>query len=288
MQSDNIKELKKRIKYRIPHLTEYQKIIANFIVENPQKFALSSIRELEKELKTSKATIVRLAQALGYNGFFDLKSAFLKSIRHELDPIHRYKTFLSAPSGESDYLKLIAEETVNNIDGSLRLIDREQMDRAVQLIEHANHVYTVGLGISSYLAELAAYLFNRVSVRSNCMVHGGLSFAEQIINLTKNDLILAFSFRPYSEETIEAASYAQERSIKVISITDKATSDIVQYSDVAFQVAVESVTSSNSIVGIVVLLYSFIAQIGQELKKETLKTIESIEYVRKEHAGKRS
>ena len=287
MQKDNINELKKRIKYRIPHLTESQKIVANYIVENPQKFALSSIRDLEKELKTSKATIVRLAQALHYDGFFDLKSAFLKSIRHELDPIQRYKTFLSGTQERSDYLSIIAEETVNNINGTLRLIDNDQIDRAVHLIERAHHVYTVGLGISSYLAELAAYLFNRVSVRANCMVHGGLSFAEQIINLKTDDLIFTFSFPPYSEETIEAASYAQERRIKVVAITDKATSNIVQYSDITFQVSVESVTMSNSIAGSIILLYAFIAQIGQELKDKTLKTIESIEHVRKDHSGKR-
>jgi hypothetical protein len=35
---------------------------------------------------------------------------------------------------------------------------------------------------------------------------------------------------------------------------------------------------------VLVLLYSIIAQIGDELKDKTLKTIEAIEHVRKEHA----
>ncbi|MDQ7052273.1 MAG: hypothetical protein Q9P14_05075 [candidate division KSB1 bacterium] len=64
-----IKALKQRIRSRIANLTDSQKLIANFIVENPQKFALSSVRELEQELNVSKSTIVRLAQALGYNGW---------------------------------------------------------------------------------------------------------------------------------------------------------------------------------------------------------------------------
>ncbi len=284
---NNLKDLKERIKFKLTSLTESQKVIANYIVENPQNFALSSIRELEKELNTSKSTIVRLAQALGYEGFYQLKSEFLKGIRHELDPINRYKTFLFEPSKDLDYLKLIAAETINNINSTLILIDKEQYDKTINLLKNANHVYTIGLGISSYLAEIASYLFNRVSIKSNCMTNGGLTFTEQIINLTKNDVIFAFSFPPYSEETIQAASYANEKKIKVISVTDKVTSEILHYSDVSLQVVVESIAISNSIMAVLVLLYSIITQVGYELKKKTLKTIESIEHVRKEHSSKK-
>lgn len=285
---NNIKDLKKRIKYKIPQLTESQKIIANYIVGNPQKFALSTVRELEKELNTSKSTIVRLAQALGYEGFHELKSAFLKIIRHELDPINRYKTFLSEPAGDSNYLKLIADETVNNIHDTLLLVDTDQYKKAVNLLKNAHCVYTIGLGISTYLAEIASYLFNRVSIKSNYMTYGGLTFAEQIINISKNDVIFAFSFLPYSEETIQAAAYAQEKKIRVIAVTDKVTSKIVQHSDVLLQVNVESMTISNSITAVLVLLYAIVAQIGHELKHKTLETIESIEHVRKELLGKKN
>ncbi len=281
---DNINDLKKRVKHKIPNLTESHKAIVNYIVENPQKFALCSVRELEKELNISKSTIVRLAQALGYDGFYELKSVFLESIRNNLGPIHRYKTFLSKPREKLNFIKLIADETVNNIHNTLQLIDEVQYKKAVDLLKNTNHVYTIGLGISSYLAQIATYLLTRVSISSNFMTHGALTFAEQIINISKESLIFAFSFPPYSKETIEAACYAQEKAIKVVSITDKATSKIVQHSDVFLQVRVESMTISNSIMSVLVLLYSIIAQLGDELKYKTLKTIEAIEHVRKEHS----
>ena len=292
---NNVQDLKQRIKFKIPNLTEAQKIVANYIVEHPQKFAISSIRDLEKEFQNlsaisweSKSTIVRLAQALGYDGFYNLKSAFLNSIRRELDPINRYKTFLTEPTGESNYLKSIVEETVNNLNSTLLLVDDEQYKKAVNLIKKSDHVYTIGLGISTYLAEIASYLFNRVSIKSSCMKYGGLTFTEQIVNLSKNNMIFVFSFPPYSEETIQAAGYAQEKGIKVISVTDKATSKIVQYSDVLLQVVVESITVSNSVASVLVLLYSISAQIGHELKSKTLETIESIEHVREKHSRKKS
>lgn len=278
-----INDVKKRIREKLAQLTESQKTIANYMVENPQKFAFYSIRELEKELKISKSSIVRLAQALGYKGFADLKSEFLEGIRNNLGPLGRYKTFLKEPHGRVDFLRWIAEETTHNIQKTLQMIDPIQYKRALEMLKEASHVFTVGVGISSCLAELAAYLFNRISVNSTHIPYGPLKFTERIINLSTRDLIFAFSFPPYSRETIEAARYARERGLKVISVTDKATSEIVQYSDVSLQVVVESITISNSIMSVLVLIYSLIAQLGDELKSKTLETIRAIEHVRKEH-----
>ncbi|MFQ5637628.1 MAG: MurR/RpiR family transcriptional regulator [bacterium] len=281
MKSD-IKELRERIKQKIPYLTESQKIIANYIVENPQKFALSSVRELENELRTSKSTIVRLAQALGYNGFYELKSSFLKKIRRDLEPIPRYKTYLTESQDKIDFIKLIVEESQSNIQDTLHSIDEDQYQKALTYIENANHVYTIGLGVSSYVAQIASYLFTRISIKSNYMTHGGVSFMEQIINFSPEDVILAFSFPPYSSETIDAVRYAHERKIRIISITDRVTNKIVQFSDASLQVVVESVTISNSIIAVLVLLYAIVAQIGYDFKNKTLKTIETIEHLRKE------
>lgn len=279
----DLKDLKRRIKKRIPQLTTSQKVIANYIVENPQKFALSSVRELEKELKTSKSTIVRLAQALNYEGFHELKRAFLKSIRHNIDPMIRYKSFLSDPKDNSDIIDLIAEETKNNIHDTLVLVDKDQFSKAVQLIENANCVHTVGMGISKYLAEISTYFFNRITIKSNPLSFGAISFPEQVINFDVNDILLAFSFPPYSKETTEAARYANDKAIKVLCITDKVTNEIVQYCDVVLQVAVDSMTFSNSIMPVLVIIYSMVAQVGQDTKKRTLERIDAVAELRKKY-----
>ncbi|MBN1274555.1 MAG: MurR/RpiR family transcriptional regulator [Candidatus Aminicenantes bacterium] len=287
----NLKTLRDRIKNKLPELTHSQKLIVNYFLESPEKIALSSLRELERELKVSKSTIVRLTQALGYKGFQELKSAFLKSIRMDLDPIDRYKTFLAEDRSEMDristsYLRLIADETVHNIKETLRLLDDAQYMSCIQMLKKARQVYTMGLGISSYLAEIAAYLLNRVSIKAHCMVFSGLSFAEQMINVSEQDLVLAFSLMPYSRDTVEAAAYAREKGIKIISITDKATSDIVPYSDVFLRVSVDSASFSNSISSVIVLLSAIVTRIGYELKDKTLVTIGEIERVRAKRSNR--
>ena len=73
----SLNELEQRIKKVLPQLTKSQKKVASYVIENPLKFALSSVRMLESELNVSKTTIIRLAQALGYSGFQEIRSLLL-------------------------------------------------------------------------------------------------------------------------------------------------------------------------------------------------------------------
>lgn len=279
----SLDELKKRIRIQIPNLTESQKVIANFIVENTEKFALSSIRELEIELNTSKSTIVRLAQQLGYNGFQELKYTFLDIIRTELDPMNKYKFYLSNSKIESDHLEYVSHQSVANINSTLQLLDNTQFNNAVKLIEKSEYVYTLGHGISSYLADLSSHLLNSVSIKSTKLRYGGITFAEEIVNLNKKDIILAFTFPEYSEETVEACRYAHEKGVRIIAVTDKMTNEIIQFSEVHLLAVAESHLSSSSIISPLMLLYSLCSQIGFDLRRKTIKTIDSISHVRKEH-----
>lgn len=275
-------EINKRIIDKLPHLTESQKTIANFIIENPRKFALHSVRELEGKLQLSKSTIVRFAQALGYDGFVDMKSTIVKSLRDDSGPIPRYKKMLSGVQKPGNFIDLFAAETFHNIDNTLKMIDYSQYEKVLELLKKADKVYTIGFGISQCLSEIASYMLSRVSINSHGMTYGPLRFTEQIINISEKDVILAFSFPPYSQETIEAARYANERKIKVVSITDKVTNEILKYCDAFLRVSVESISISNSIISTLILLYAIITQLSFEMKDKTLKEIEALEYVRKE------
>ena len=267
-----ISDLKRRIRQKIPSLTSSQKIIADFIVENPYHFASCSIRELEEVLHISKSTIVRLAQTLGYGGFQQLRSEFLSGIRHETNPIQRYKSYLTESKDEMefDYLRLLGQENVGNINHMLHNLDRNQYSEVIRIIEDAANVYTLGLGISNYLAGITSYFLNRISVKSECMFFGGFTFTERVVGLSEKDLLFAFSFPPYSVETVEAARYAQEKKIRVIAITDKATSDIAQFTNAHLQVAVDSFSFSNSISAVLVLVLGIVAEIAENRKEQTL------------------
>ena len=280
----NYIKIKNLITQNINNFSNKQKKIANYIIENPQNFALKSVRELEQELNISKSTIVRLAQTLGYSGLLEMKREAKEYISNKLEPLEKYETILSNPEENRNFLDIITDEVIINTKKTQELIDERQFRKFIDIIESANIVHTLGAGVSMYLSELACYLLNRVSIQTFAFSRGGAPFPEQIINFHKDDLILVFYFPAYVKEVRETAVYAKERGLKVVAITDKATNEVVDLADAYLQVSVDSCTVSNSVSSIVAVIYAIIGQIGQDKKEKTLETLKAVKHIREEHS----
>ena len=162
-------------------MSKAQKLVAQYIAASPEKVALSSVRQLEKELGVSKSTVVRVAQKLGYEGFYQLKTSLLGSLRRNMHPFANYKNLLIDSENPSDYLGMMAQETLNNINACMQQVDPVQFQMAVKLLIEADHIYTMGMGVSHFLSNMASYLLTRIGMRCFAMSPQVLNFSEQVI-----------------------------------------------------------------------------------------------------------
>ena len=283
----DLTELLASIREHIPHLSKSQKAVADFIVANPERFALSSIRQLEKDLGTSKSSIVRVAQTLGYDGFHELKNLLLENLRRDVTPIKNYnmrfrneQAHLDDANIQTDILGLLAQETVDNINATLRQVDPDQFNLAVDIIIQADHIYCMGEGVSSFLTGMTSFLLTRIGMRCVAMNSQIRNFTEQVISLGARDALLAISFKPYSQTTRNALGLARERGIRSIAISDAPTSPLALLCDAFFPVSVISSTFSNSIICPQMLLYALVTKVGYSRKAQTLSTLEAIDKLR--------
>ncbi len=273
---------KKLILKNFDRLTRNQKKIAQFLIDHPEEIALSSIDTIADKLNVGKATVVRLAQSLGYKGFLELKTELTNRLRDDIKPSRKLKAALKDTHLRSEFLTTIARDEIQNIEETLHSLDQATFDSAVQILKEAPHIYTMGLGISAYLSQLAAYFLNKLSLKAKAFHHGSFSFHEQILSLEKGDALIAISLPPYSIETIQAAEVAKNRGIKVISITDKLISPITKFSDVIFPVKTHNIVFINSIGAIFVIIYALATGLGLSDKESSLKALEGFENAQSE------
>ena len=132
----------------------------------------------------------------------------------------------------------------------------------------------MGLGISYLLSEVLAYQLKQVAVDAWNLNHDHSSFMEQILYMNENDLIIAFSFPPYSKETIEAAKLVKERKIKLVSITDKNASPITFHSDVHLTIKTENMLYTNSFAAISVVINAIATGCALKNKQKAKKMLE--------------
>jgi len=272
-----ISAYKQLILANISQLTKNQKKIAQFLIDHPEEIAFSSIDTIADKLKVGKATIVRLAQALGYKGFLDLKAELSVKLRDNLTSAKKFKAALDSAPLKSDYITVIANNEIENIRLTFDKLDRASFDKAIDICVSASKIYTMGAGISMHLSQLTAYFLNRITLKATAFTSCGFSFHEQILSIKKDDAIIAISLAPYTLATIEAAELARSKGVKVISITDKLIAPIAEFSDIVFPVFSNNIVFINTASAILTLVCALATGIGLNDRSHSLEVLSSLE-----------
>jgi len=262
---------------KLPEYSKNQRILANFILENIETVPLLSVSDLGKKAGVSSATVVRFSRVLGFDGYLNFRSHLMNLLKDKLSPVAKFRTTLSKKEEYNDSLHKIAHQVVQNLDLSLQYNNLQDFKHIVTHLQEAKNIYTIGLGISKYLAEIMAYQLKLYLKNAFAMSADALSFSEQIILLTPQDLLITFSFPPYSRQTVEAAQLAHQMKIPVVSFTDKKTSPIAQYSIHMLIAKTDNILFTNSLGAISMLINALVTEIALTDDKKILAGLEKIE-----------
>jgi DNA-binding MurR/RpiR family transcriptional regulator len=268
-------DLKKLIQARYPTLPENQRKVADFLLLHVQEVPFLSILQIERQSGTSKATVVRLAQSLGYSGFHELRSRLRESARSSLGRAERFS--LLHPGDQEDTLAVVAQQDVSNISQTIAQLDRKAFREAAQMLQRAPAVWTAGLGISSLMAKILAYSLHQVGLQARPLAHDEMSFLEQIPLLSPPAVLVVFSFPPYSRETIDLAHHASGRGVPVIAITDRVTSPVTHAARLVLPIRSENLLFTNSISAISVLINALATEIAVRNRRRALRRLRETE-----------
>ena len=267
------KEIKKRIQDHYESLPKNQKKLAEYFLDNFDRIPFLSVNNISEATTLSVASIVRFAQRIGFSGFLEIRAEIANTLQNQIENKEIF-SLLDDERLDSDTLTTVANQDIKNINDTLNQLDRANFDQAIKMILSSKRTFTMGLGISFLLSRVLAYQLNQVAVDAYNFCRDHSSFMEQILFLNKDDLIIAFSFPPYSKETIEAAKFAKEKNIKVISITDKNAAPIAFYSDVHLIVKTENMLFTNSFSAISVVINAIATGCALNSKQKAKKMLD--------------
>jgi DNA-binding MurR/RpiR family transcriptional regulator len=258
-----------------PHLPENQRKVADVLLERIREVPFLSVIELEELSGTSKATVVRLAQSLGFSGYLELRERVREGAQSEISDAGTFP-LLSEETDEETFTT-VARQDVQNINQTITQIDREVFARVTEMFLTASRVYTFGLGISSLLARVLAYSLNQVAVRSTAFAHEHETFFEQIHQVTPSDVAVAFSFHPYSRETIDTAQALAAKGVPLVAVTDRVTSPVSFVSTAVLPIASQNRLFTNSISAVSVLINALTTEVALRSKNRATDNLRKTE-----------
>ncbi len=253
--------------------------IARYIEENFDKAAFMTAAKLGKTAGVSESTVVRFASELGFEGYPEMRLALQNMIRNRLTSVQRIEVAKTV-MGDKDTFSAVLQSDVEKIMLTMESTDRAMFDKAVRRIVDAEHVYILGTRTSAPLAMFMGFYFNLLMPNVKTVYENSASeLLEQIIRISRNDVLVGLSFPRYSKRTAQAVRYAKDMGAGVIAITDSESSPIAKLAEICLYAKSDMVSFVDSLVGPLSLINALIVSVGGQTHENISNTFSELERV---------
>ena len=248
-------------------LSKGHRKIAAFIEENYDKVVFMTAARLGEVVSISESTVVRFANACGYEGYPQMQRALKEIVRHRLTPAQRLS--ISNDLTAEELPVEVLKTDMQNIRATIEGMDKEVFSQVVEEISKASAIYLLGLRSAAPLSEFFGYylryIFDDVRVISSTVN----DTFETIARIKPGDVMIAISFPRYSNRTLECMQFAKSRGVKVIGITDGPLSPLHEVASLCLAARTDMTSFADSLAAPMSLINALIAALGN-LKRETL------------------
>ena len=245
--------------------------VAVYALDNPDEIAFGTAASIAQSAIVQPSTLVRFAQAFGYQGFSELQEVFRSRLRERVlsydERLQRMRQHGIATSKSSLVLDGFLEAAQRSIVELRERIDQDALERAVDTLSAADTIYLIGLRRSFPVTCYMSYAMGKLSIRNILIDAVAGMGAEQASFVTPRDAIFAVSFTPYASETVALTNAARARGAKIVSITDSVFSPIASPADVMLEIVEANFEGFRSMTTTMALAMSLAVAIGSRRRE---------------------
>lgn len=225
----NIKEFEAKLLEVSDRLPKRLKQCADFVAANQDRIAVSTVAEMAEGAGVQSSAFMRFCQIMGFSGFSEMQKLFRESYAGGWpDYSTRLQHLRETATGSAPALLAeFAEAGRTSLEGLLKTIDPQALEKAVQLLASAQTIHIVGIRRAFPVASYLAYALEKMQVPA--MLHSAVGKLENLHAIREGDVLLAITFSPYSPETVAMAEAVAARGIDVVGITDTFVSPLSKF-----------------------------------------------------------
>ncbi len=258
-------------------LTDAQKRAAQYIMDHYEESIFLTASKLARKAGVSEATIVRLAQVLGFDGYPQLQQMMRTEFQDRLTTVTRLEQTVKSIRTDGDILTKIMQQDIRNLSETLRDISLDTFRQAVADMKNARRIFVVGLrGAHAPALVLALYL-RFLGRQATPVIPGYGDVWNTLHGMGAEDLTIGISFPRYTKLTIDILEYAKENGARVGAITDSLVSPLARNADWVLPVHsrldsfIESFTAAMSLVN------ALLTELSIQNPEETMKALKERE-----------
>ena len=195
--------------------------VGEFVLHEQSNLHKYTINQIAEYSYTSKATVVRFAKTLGFDGWKEFMKAFISEMKyleqHKADADVNYP--FDAKSSVNEIIDSIKKVQIESIQDSADLLDVEMLEKAVHYLIKAKHIIIFGLSPNIFIGELFRRKMITIKKQVDIAKLGEMGIISN--TLTEDDCAIMISYSGNNEHA-EPLCYIPtllENKVSVIGIT---------------------------------------------------------------------
>ena len=224
--------LSAEIRQRFEEFSRSQKDVGQYIVDHLDEAAFHTAEELARRANTSSSTVVRFAQALGFEGFPELQAAARDEYRRargegEGESLETPPLF---PIDQTEFEAALAADHVN-VAETARKLDRDEVAAAVEAISRSEHTLLCGTDQMAFFASYLRHLLMLLDLRCEVVASPSQEGLARLGRIDENTLVVGFSAGRPHPLVVRAMKLARHRRASTIAIADATLSEVAKLAD---------------------------------------------------------
>ena len=223
------------ISSRFDEFSRSQKDVAQYVVDHLDEVAFHTAEELARRASTSSSTVVRFAQALGFEGFPELQEAARDEYRHH------HRRFAPPQAGletaaplfsldQNPFEQAIAADHVN-VEDTARKVSRSEAEAAIEAIAGAERLLIAGTDQMAFFASYLRHLLMLLDVRAEIAASPSQEALSRLGRVDESTLVIGLSAGRPHPLVIRAMKIGRHRKATTLAITDATLSEVSKLAD---------------------------------------------------------
>ena len=225
--------LSAEIRQRFDEFSRSQKDVGQYIVDHLDEAAFHTAEELARRANTSSSTVVRFAQALGFEGFPELQSSArdeYRRARGEGDGGESLETPPLFPIDQTEFEAALAADHVN-VAETARKLDRDEVAAAVEAISRSEHTLLCGTDQMAFFASYLRHLLMLLDLRCEVVASPSQEGLAKLGRIDESTVLVGFSAGRPHPLVVRAMKLARNRRAATIAIADATLSEVSKLAD---------------------------------------------------------
>lgn len=197
-------------------LKRAERMVANYVLENPQEIVLLSMKSLAEKVGVSDNTVLRFCRNCGFSGYLDFKTALVPQLIMQEKSIYGYtgKTINS-----NSFNEIISQNIISTIHETSTALNVDEVDRVARVISKASLTVIVGLAGSYGVASIFADSLLSLGL-SSVATADRISIERYCANLKPGMVLVGLSTSGETGEVLMAINRAKANGALSVLITN--------------------------------------------------------------------